>query len=174
MDPRIAKIRETIRDIPDFPKPGILFRDITPLLYSIDAFRETIDILAERYRPMGLDHIVAVESRGFIFGGPLALQLGVGLHLVRKAVKLPGETDEVSYDLEYGSATLQIHKGELEQGGKALVLDDLLATGGTAAAAAQLVEKQGATVAECAFIIELAALQGRDKLSWPTYALLTL
>lgn len=173
-DPRLQTIRETIRDIPDFPKPGILFRDITPVLASPATLKLTIDLLAERYAAEHLDQIVAVESRGFIFGAPLSLALDVGLHLVRKPGKLPAAVDEVSYDLEYGSNKLQIHKGELKAGGKTLVIDDLLATGGTAGAAVQLIEKQGATIHECAFIIELSGLDGRKNVGAACHALLAL
>ncbi|MCB9558323.1 MAG: adenine phosphoribosyltransferase [Deltaproteobacteria bacterium] len=174
MDPRLEQVRNAIRDIPDFPKPGILFRDITPLLADPAALRQTITLLEERYRPQNLQAIVAVESRGFVFGAPLALHLDLPLHLVRKAGKLPGETESISYDLEYGSATLEIHKGALPKGARALIIDDLLATGGTARAACQLVEKQGGQVVECAFIIELEGLNGREKLGYPTHAMLTL
>jgi len=173
MDPRLELIRDAIRDVPDFPKPGILFKDITPILGKPDAFRAAVDLLCERYRERQLDHIVAIESRGFLFGAPLALELGVPLNVVRKPGKLPWKTDEISYSLEYGESTLEIHQDELTRGGKTLVIDDLLATGGTAAAACQLVEKQGATVEEVAFIIELGFLEGKSKISAPCFSLLS-
>jgi len=175
MDTRIELIREHIRDVPDFPKPGILFRDITPVLANPRALRTTVDVLADRYRAAKLDHIVAIESRGFLFAAPLALELDLPLYLVRKKGKLPGKTDEVSYSLEYGNATLEIQHGEIRSGGKVLVLDDLLATGGTAAAAACLVRGQQGQVVEVAFVIELSDLKGREKLApTPVHALLQL
>ncbi|MFH1131171.1 MAG: adenine phosphoribosyltransferase [Pseudomonadota bacterium] len=174
MDPRIALMKEHIRDIPDFPKPGILFRDITPLLASPKAFGAAIDLLVERYQDKKVDHIVAVESRGFIFGGPLALRLGIALTIVRKPGKLPFKTHEVSYELEYGTSTLQIHQDALKKGARVVILDDLLATGGTAAATCKLAEKLGAKVVECAFAIELEALKGRENIPAPSYAMLVL
>ncbi|MCA9670905.1 MAG: adenine phosphoribosyltransferase [Myxococcales bacterium] len=171
MDSRQQLIRQTVRDVPDFPKPGILFKDITPVLAHREAFKATIELLVERYEGAGLTQVLAIESRGFIFGAPLALELGIGLQIARKPGKLPSAVDEVSYALEYGEATLQVHKGQLGSG-RTLIIDDLLATGGTAAAAIELVAKQGAEVAECAFIIELEALGGRGKLSAPTHSLL--
>jgi len=174
MDPRLDLISEAIREVPDFPKPGILFYDITTLLADAAAFSATIDLLIERYRDRNIDHVVAIESRGFIFGAPLAIALGRPLNILRKPGKLPADTDEVSYDLEYGSATLQIHRGELQAGGHAVIIDDLLATGGTAAAAIELVRRQGAEVTEVAFVIELADLGGRAKLEpAPVFSLLS-
>jgi adenine phosphoribosyltransferase len=173
MDPRIEQIRAVIREVPDFPKPGILFYDITTALADASAFKAITELLIERYRDQQIDHVVAIESRGFIFGAPLAYALGLPLNILRKPGKLPADVDEVSYDLEYGSATLQIHRGELRRGGKAVVIDDLLATGGTAAAAIELVQKQGAEVCELAFVIELDFLKGRDKLApTPVHSLL--
>jgi adenine phosphoribosyltransferase len=173
MDQRITTIKDKIRAVPDFPKPGILFRDITPLLGDAPAFQTVIDLFAERYASKNVDQILAIESRGFLFGAPLALKLGVPLNIARKPGKLPWKTDEVSYSLEYGEATLQVQKGDLKPGASVLIIDDLLATGGTAKAACQLVERQDAKVAEVAFVIELSALAGRERLSpTPIFALL--
>lgn len=158
------ELKQYIRDVPDFPKPGILFRDITPLLATPEAFRTVVKSFADRYRGRGLTHVVGIESRGFIFGAPLALDLGVGFVPVRKAGKLPADTYTRSYDLEYGQATLELHRSELGQGARVIVIDDLLATGGTAEATVALVEEAGAEVAEVAFVIELAGLNGRNRL----------
>jgi adenine phosphoribosyltransferase len=175
MDPRLELIREHIRSVPDFPKPGILFRDITPVLASPPALAATVELLTERYADEHLDHIVAIESRGFIFGAPLALALNKPLHLVRKPGKLPWKTEQLSYTLEYGSNALEIQHDEIQQGGRTLIIDDLLATGGTAAAAAQLVAGQGGQVVEAAFVIELADLGGRSLLGdLSCYAMLRL
>jgi adenine phosphoribosyltransferase len=174
MDPRIETLKKYIREVIDFPKAGILFRDITPLLAAPAVFQTAIDLLTDRYRPMRLGGIVAIESRGFIFAAPLALQLEIPLHIVRKPGKLPYKTDSVEYSLEYGSGTLQIHQDSIRRGDRVLVLDDLLATGGTASAAAQLAAKQGAEILECGFIIELAGLGGRKKIEpIPCYSLIT-
>ncbi len=154
-----------IRPVPDFPKPGILFRDITPLLAQPAAFAVAIDRMAAPWRAAGLDAIAAVEARGFLFAGPLALALGVGVIPVRKPGKLPAETIHHEYDLEYGRDRLEMHKGVLSAGARVLVVDDVLATGGTAAACIRLVEAGGATVAGAAFLIELEALGGRDRLA---------
>lgn len=157
-------LKDYIRDIPDFPEPGILFRDITPLLSSPDAFGYTIESLAELCREIDFDVVVAVESRGFIFGAPLARQLGKPLVPVRKAGKLPSDTHSVEYDLEYGSNVLEIHADGITPGQRALILDDLLATGGTLSAAAHLVEACGGEVALFAGVIELSFLGGRSRL----------
>lgn len=164
MDPRIETLTKQIRDVPDFPKPGIVFKDITPLLASPEALKTTVDLLEEHYRPLNLDAIVAIESRGFLFGAPLALALEIPLHIVRKPGKLPWKTDAVTYELEYGTDTLEMHQDSLKSGERIIVMDDLLATGGTAAATVQLTAKQGAEVVECAFVIELAFLDGRKKI----------
>ena len=153
-----------IRDVPDFPQPGIVFKDITTLLQQPAALREVVDRFAAHYRDQRIDAVVAIESRGFIFGGALAYQLDASFVPVRKAGKLPAETLQVSYYLEYGTAEVELHLDALEPGQRVLILDDLLATGGTAAAAIQLVEKLGATVAGIAFVIELDFLHGRQKL----------
>jgi len=174
MDARIELLKSHIRDVPDFPKPGIVFKDITPLLAEPAAFKAAVELLAEHYEPMRLDAIVAVESRGFIFGGALALDLGLPLHIVRKPGKLPWKTDAVTYSLEYGTDTLEMHQDSLGRGNRVVVLDDLLATGGTAAATAQLAAKQGAEVLECGFVIELAFLAGREKIKpTPVFSLIS-
>ena len=153
-----------IRDVPDFPQPGIVFKDITTLLQQPAALREVVDRFAAHYREQRIDAVVAIESRGFIFGGALAYQLDASFVPVRKAGKLPAETVRVAYDLEYGSAEVELHRDALQPGQRALILDDLLATGGTAAASIELVEALGATVAGIAFVIELDFLHGRQKL----------
>lgn len=154
-----------IRPIPDFPKPGILFRDITPLLADVAAFAAAIDRLAEPWRGARLDAIAAVEARGFLFAGPLALELNAGLIPVRKPGKLPAEIISYEYDLEYGRDRLEMHTGILQPGARVLVVDDVLATGGTAAACMRLVEAAGGTVAGGAFLVEIEALGGRDRLA---------
>jgi adenine phosphoribosyltransferase len=168
------RLKRYIRDVRDFPKPGILFRDITPLLADAEAFRETIDVLCSRYEGRGITKVVAIESRGFVFACPVALRLGAGFIPLRKPGKLPYETIRESYALEYGEATLEIHKDAIKPGDRLLVLDDLLATGGTAAAAVSLVKKLGGEVVELCFVIELRALKGRDKLAGtPIFSLLS-
>ena len=157
-------LRRLIRDIPDFPEPGIIFRDITPLLSDGDAFQQVIDWLVALYRDSRVDAVVAIESRGFIFGAPLADRLGVGLVPVRKPGKLPHTTHTLEYVLEYGANVLEIHEDALEQGQRAVIVDDLLATGGTANATAKLVELTGASVAGLAFVVELEPLGGRAVL----------
>lgn len=153
-----------IRDIPDFPKPGILFRDITPLLRDPTAFRQAITQLAEPFRDSGVTAIVAAEARGFIFACPLAIELNCGFVPVRKPGKLPHDTHAFDYDLEYGSDRLEMHVDGVGPGDKVLVVDDLLATGGTVDACVQLVEKTGAEVVGCGFLIELVALGGRARI----------
>ena len=157
-------LKNIIRDIPDFPTPGILFRDITPLLQDARAFRVVLEGLAEPFKDAGIEQVVGVESRGFIFGAPLALLLGAGFVLVRKFGKLPGETIHVEYALEYGSNTVEIHTDAIAPGQKVLVVDDLLATGGTVGAALDLVQRLGGEVVGIAFLVELTALQGRQRL----------
>jgi len=152
-----------LRDVPDFPKPGILFKDITPLLGNATAMRETIAQLAKL--DFGkLDKIAAVESRGFLFGAPLAVQLGIGFVPIRKPGKLPWKKQRIEYSLEYGTDAVEIHQDAVKKGERVLVVDDLLATGGTMGAACQLIEACGGTVAGCAFVVELAFLDGRKKL----------
>ena len=164
MDDDVASIRQAIRNIPDFPKPGIVFKDITPLLSNGRLFGRTIDILAERYRGQKIDAVLGIESRGFIVGSALAYKLGAGFCIVRKPGKLPYETHSASYELEYGTDKLEIHVDALPANARVIIADDLIATGGTAAATAQLVSKLGGTVVECAFVIELSFLKGREKL----------
>ena len=165
MDTRLSTLGARIREIPDFPKPGILFRDITPLLCDGPSFRTVTDLFAERYRDAAPDLVLGVESRGFIFAAALADRLGAGLVVVRKPGKLPYRTDRVSYALEYGEDALEMHQDAVGRGQRVVVVDDLLATGGTAEAAARLVENRGGVVAETAFVIELGALGGRSRLS---------
>ncbi|TMA10426.1 MAG: adenine phosphoribosyltransferase [Deltaproteobacteria bacterium] len=164
MKKEIAQIRQAIRDIPNFPKPGIIFKDITPLLGNGRLFKQTIDLLADRYRPQEVDIILGIESRGFIIGAALAYRLEAGFCIVRKPGKLPYETHRASYLLEYGSDTLEVHRDALQPNARVLIVDDLLATGGTASAAAELVQKLGGRVVECAFVIELSFLKGRERL----------
>ena len=160
----IDEIKAAIRDVPDFPKKGILFRDITPLLQDPVLFAETIDILADKYKDNLPNKIVGVESRGFLFGAAMAYKLGVGFATVRKKGKLPYKTYEASYELEYGTATVEIHHDGLEVGDKVVIVDDLLATGGTAMAAIELVKKFDAEVIGVDFVIELESLNGRKIL----------
>jgi adenine phosphoribosyltransferase len=164
MEKEVAQIRQAIRDIPNFPKPGIIFKDITPLLSNGRLFKQTIDLLADRYRPQEVDIILGIESRGFIIGAALAYRLAAGFCIVRKPGKLPYETHRASYLLEYGSDTLEVHRDALQPNARVLIVDDLLATGGTASAAAELVQKLGGKVVECAFVIELSFLKGRERL----------
>ena len=164
MEQDIASIRQAIRDIPDFPKPGIVFKDIMPLLGNGRLFRRTIDILAERYRSQKIDTVLGIESRGFIIGAALAYALGAGFCVVRKPGKLPYETHKASYELEYGTDSLEIHIDAIPHNARVVIVDDLIATGGTAAATAELVAKLGGTVVECAFVIELSFLKGGERL----------
>jgi len=166
-------IRGLIRDIVDFPKKGIVFKDITPVLANGEALRSITDQLAARYRGK-VDAVVGIESRGFIAGAPVAYALGVGLAVVRKPGKLPHETHAVTYELEYGADSLEIHKDALSPGQRVVVVDDLLATGGTAKATVELVRAVGAEVVECAFIIELGFLGGAKRLApTRTFSLVT-
>jgi len=157
-------IRECIRDVPDFPKPGIVFKDIAPLVDDPKGFSNTIDLLAERWGSAGVERIAALESRGFIFGCALAYKLGVGTALLRKPGKLPSETIHVEYSLEYGTDRIEMHTDAVTPGMKVLVVDDLLATGGTAGAAIRLLNQRDAHIIGCAFVIELAFLNGRQAL----------
>lgn len=158
-------LKDYIRDIPDFPEPGILFRDITPLLANPAAFNYAVAQLSEQCSEPDFDVVVAIESRGFIFGAPLARELGKPMIPVRKAGKLPAERHAVEYDLEYGSNVLEIHTDAIQQGQRALIVDDLLAIGGTLSAASQLVEDCGGEAARLAVVIELAFLDGRSRLA---------
>jgi adenine phosphoribosyltransferase len=164
MEQDIASIRQAIRDIPNFPKPGIVFKDITPLLSDGLLFGKTVDILAARYRSQKIDTVLGIESRGFIIGAALAYALGAGFSVVRKPGKLPYETHKASYELEYGTDTLEIHRDGLPNHARVVIADDLIATGGTAAATAELVSRLGGTVVECVFVIELSFLKGRERL----------
>ena len=157
-------LRHFIRDIPDFPKPGILFRDITPLLADAQVLSCAIEQLAKPFEGKGIDVVAAVEARGFIFGSAVAKALGVGFVPIRKQGKLPYETHSVSYGLEYGEDVVEVHTDAVQSGNKVLMVDDLLATGGTMVAACELIEKLGGEIAGLTFLIELAALKGRDKL----------
>jgi adenine phosphoribosyltransferase len=157
-------LTKCIRDIPDFPKPGILFKDITPLLADPAAFAESIRRFRERYEKQPIDAIAAAEARGFLFAAPLALELRKPLIPLRKPGKLPYRTYSLKYDLEYGTAELHMHIDSINEGARVLLIDDLLATGGTMLAGAQLIEQAGGKVLECAFLVELSFLPGREKL----------
>ncbi len=167
-------LRKLIREVPDFPKPGILFYDITTLLKDPAAFKEVIDRMVEQVRGTAIDIVVGMESRGFIFSAPLAYQLGAGFVPVRKLGKLPAETIEVEYALEYGTATLEIHRDAIQPGQRVLIVDDLLATGGTVMGTIELVQRLGGEVAGLAFMVELSALHGRERLGdFSIFTLLT-
>lgn len=161
----LDRVRTAIRDIPDFPKPGILFKDITPVLHDPALFKEAVDVFVARHRGARLDRVAAVESRGFLFGAAVAYLLGVGLVPIRKKGKLPYKTVEQTYNLEYGTATIEAHVDAFKPGERVLLVDDLLATGGTARAAAKLIEKLGGIVEEIDFLVELAFLKGREPLA---------
>jgi len=157
--------KSLIREVPDFPKPGILFYDITTLLKDAQGFRQIFDELTSKYRTQGISKIVGIESRGFIFGSPLAYHLGTGFVPVRKPGKLPADTFEVKYNLEYGSTSLAIHRDAIQIGERVLIVDDLLATGGTAAATVHLIRQLGGEIVSLAFLVELQFLKGREKLN---------
>ena len=161
-----------VRDVPDFPQPGILFKDITTLIKDGDAFRQVIGALVNRYRGQRIDRVVGVESRGFIFACPLAYELGAGFVPVRKPGKLPADAIKTEYQLEYGANTLELHRDAVEPGQSVLIVDDVLATGGSAAATVKLVEQLGGTVTGIAVVIELGFLNGRERL--PGYDLFSL
>ncbi|MES1210148.1 MAG: adenine phosphoribosyltransferase [Pseudomonadota bacterium] len=163
-DPRVAALRARVRDVPDFPKPGILFRDLTPLMGHGPSLRACVEVLGERVAVHRPDVIVAIESRGFIFGAPVAAALGVAFAPVRKPGKLPWKTHRRAYQLEYGTDSLEMHADAVREGSRVVIIDDLLATGGTAAATAELVREQRALVVAFAFVVELVALRGRDRL----------
>lgn len=163
-DSTVRYLKSRLRNIPDFPKPGILFKDITPLLADPRAFHITIDLFTERFIGDNLRAVIGVESRGFIFGGALAARLNTSFVPVRKPGKLPYKTDRVAYKLEYGEAELEMHVDSLQAGSRVLIVDDLLATGGTAAAAAALATRQGAQVIAYAFVVELDFIEGRRRL----------
>jgi adenine phosphoribosyltransferase len=165
MQERLARIRGLVRDIPDFPRPGILFRDITTVLRDPDAWRTTVDRMCQLSGGWGADVVVGIESRGFILGAAMAYQLGVGFVPVRKPGKLPAAVHSVDYELEYGIDSLEIHQDALEPGHRVLIVDDLLATGGTAAATVRLVHACGGTVSGVALLVELSDLAGREVLA---------
>ncbi len=163
--PQIAdEVKEMIRSIPDFPKQGILFRDITTALKDQATLKKMVDFLCESFKNEKIDYVVGLESRGFIFGVPVAYKLDAGFIPIRKPNKLPAKTLKESYALEYGTDTLEIHEDALQKGDKVLIVDDLLATGGTASAACNLVTKTGADIVGCAFVIELKDLEGKNRL----------
>ena len=159
------RLRAWIRDVPDYPKPGILFKDITPLLGDAEAFRSACVAMSDAWRDAGVTHVVAVESRGFLFGGAIAMALGAGLIPVRKPGKLPWTRSREEYALEYGTDALEMHTDAVGPAARVLIVDDVLATGGTAAATCRLVARHGATVVGCSFLIELSFLNGRQGLS---------
>ena len=158
-------LKDYIRSIPDFPKAGIMFRDITPMLKSADAMKEVTRRLAEPYRDAGVTTVLAAEARGFVFGVPLAMELGAGFVPIRKPGKLPFDTHRFSYDLEYGSDTLEMHSDAVSSGDRVLLVDDLLATGGTVEACQKLAQRQHAVIVGAAFVIELAFLKARERLN---------
>lgn len=160
----MVDLNSFIRDIPDFPKPGIIFKDITPLLKDVTAFKETLKRMADQIKESPCDAIVGIESRGFIFGAPLAAMLDIPFIPVRKPGKLPYDTVSVSYDLEYGSDSIEIHRDAVKEGQSVVIVDDLLATGGTMAACCELIRSMNAKITCCSFVIELAFLKGREKL----------
>jgi adenine phosphoribosyltransferase len=171
----LTDLRRFIRDVPDFPTPGILFRDITPLLASPEAFRAAVDAMVAPFRDARAGKVVGIEARGFMFGAAVARELGLGFVPARKPGKLPGKTEKVAYGLEYGSDALEVHADAFSPGESVLIVDDVLATGGTSAAAAELVERLGARVTALVFCLELAALQGRSRLSGrPAHSVLVL
>ncbi len=158
-------LKAAIRDIPDFPKPGIVFKDITPILNNPKLFRQAVSLLARRHRGQAIEKIAAIDARGFLFAGALADRLCVGLVPIRKKGKLPWKTFEQPYELEYGSATLAVHQDAFRPGDRVILVDDLLATGGTAAASVKLIEQGGGVVVGIDFLVELAFLKGREKLA---------
>jgi adenine phosphoribosyltransferase len=168
------RLKANIRDVPDFPKPGIVFKDITPILSDGQLFRLAVTIFAERYQRKSVEKIVAIDARGFIFGGALAHYLGIGLAVVRKKGKLPYESHEAEYELEYGQGVLELHVDAVKKQQRVVIIDDLLATGGTAEAAAKLVTKCGGEIVELAFLVELGFLRGREKLApYPIFSAIT-
>lgn len=173
-DPRVTLVRQHVRSIPDFPKPGILFRDITPVLGHREAMSAALELHLERAGKLGdcFDRVCGIESRGFLFGMALAERLGAGFVPVRKPGKLPAETIEESYALEYGTDRLQIHVDAITSGQNVLVVDDLLATGGTAATTCKLVRRLGGNVVGCVFLVELVELRGRDRIGVPVESIL--
>lgn len=170
----VNRLYDAIRDVPDFPKPGIVFKDITPLLLDAELFGSAIDMICDEHRDREIDKVVGIESRGFLLGAPVALGLGVGLALARKEGKLPWQRHRVEYDLEYGSDVIEVHEDGIRPGERVLVIDDVLATGGTAAAALEVVKLAGGEVIGLSFLIELVFLGGRRRLgASPIQSLLT-
>ncbi|HCP33513.1 MAG TPA: adenine phosphoribosyltransferase [Deltaproteobacteria bacterium] len=165
-------LKQKIRTIPDFPEPGILFRDITTLLSDAEALNETIERFAEHYKNEKIDVVAGVESRGFIIGTPLAIRMGLGFIPIRKAGKLPGPTHGVDYDLEYGKDRVEVHQDAIPEGSRVLLVDDLIATGGTIEGSAKLVKKVGGLIVGYAFVIELTDLKGRERLQEPVFSLI--
>jgi len=173
-DKIIEELKQSIRDIPDFPKKGILFKDITTLLKDRQRFKDAVELIAAKYKDKGITKVVAIEARGFIFGGVIAYKLGAGFVPIRKKGKLPAETFKVSYDLEYGTDTLEVHRDAITSEDKVLIVDDLLATGGTALAVCQLLEKNKAEIVGIEFLIELTFLNGQEKLQgYPVNSVIT-
>lgn len=167
----VRALKKAVRDVPDFPKPGILFKDITPILNDPKLFRDAVNMIANRHRNTGITKVAAIDARGFLFGSAVAYKLKAGVVPIRKKGKLPFQTFEESYDLEYGAATLTVHVDAFQPGEPVLLVDDLLATGGTALASARLIERAGGKVAEIDFLIELGFLNGRAKLApYPLFA----
>jgi len=156
-------VKAKIRDIPDFPKPGIIFKDITTAIKCPETFRRIVNFMTEEFKVLDIDYVAGIESRGFIFGAPIAYNLGAGLVIVRKPGKLPAEVEKMSYELEYGTDSIEIHKDAIEPGKRVLIIDDLLATGGTAAATVDLIEKIGGNPVGVGFALELEFLNGMEK-----------
>ncbi len=165
-------LKKLVRDVPDFPKEGILFKDLTTLWKDPDGFKESIDQLAKKYHGLGIDKVVGMEARGFIVGAPVAYLIGAGFVPVRKPGKLPSKTVSETYDLEYGTDTLVVHEDAISKGDKVLIVDDLLATGGTAEATVKLIEKLGGEVLEVCCLVELGFLNGRERISRPVFTVL--
>lgn len=161
----IAQLRAAVRDVPDFPKPGIVFKDITPILSNGKLFRASIDVFLEQCRGKEIDKIVGIDARGFLFGSAVAYELGIGFVPLRKKGRLPYKTESAKYSLEYGEAEMELHIDAIERGEKIVLIDDLLATGGTSASAAALIKKVGGVLLEAQFLIELDFLHGREKLA---------
>ncbi|MFA5145995.1 MAG: adenine phosphoribosyltransferase [Candidatus Omnitrophota bacterium] len=169
----ITELKSYIRDVPGFPKEGIIFKDITPLLKDGRTFRESVDMIADQFKGKSIDAVLSVEARGFIFGAALAYKLGVGIIPVRKKGKLPFKTNSVTYDLEYGKDTLEIHQDAFKKGANLLIVDDLLATGGTTHAVVEMIENMGGKIVGLAFVVELLPLKGREKLKgYPVVSLI--
>ena len=164
MAPDASWLKEHIRDIPDFPEPGVMFRDITPLLQDVDAFRFSVDAMTDHFSSVAVDHVLGVEARGFITAAPVAYRFGAGFVPVRKAGKLPAKIEREEYELEYGTDLLEVHRDAISPDEKYVIIDDVLATGGTASATTRLVERLGGEVVGLAFLIELSFLGGREKL----------